>query len=279
MALTTTEEALIRQLLDQQAALLSLAGNESTITSKLGATKVTLSDLVSASAAADADLLLMRQGVNDKSITPLALGAYMRDGLATQNGIQSQTYTAFTTGGTGTAFTLTPTPTLTANAAKVRYNVTLSADPSGSPTLAVSGQPALNFKYYDTNGVKQFVTTAQAKSGMVADIINDGTDWVLLNKLSVDNSGFANSLSLNGYQKLPSGMIIQWGTAIITTANTIETFSYPIAFPSMSLRIFTSQDQVDAGAKVVGASPFSPTQFKAQSTQTNDGFFFLAIGI
>ena len=77
MALTATEEALVRQLLDQQAAILSLAGNESTITSKLGATKVTLSDLVSASAIGDTDLLLARQGTNDKSITPALIKSYL----------------------------------------------------------------------------------------------------------------------------------------------------------------------------------------------------------
>jgi len=69
MALTPTEEALVRQLLDQQAAILSLAGNEATITSKLGATKVTLSDLLAASSVGDTDLFLTRQGTTDKSVT------------------------------------------------------------------------------------------------------------------------------------------------------------------------------------------------------------------
>lgn len=69
MALTATEEALVRQLLDQQAAILSLAGNEATITSKLGATKVTLSDLVAATGMNLTDLFLVRQGTNDKSLT------------------------------------------------------------------------------------------------------------------------------------------------------------------------------------------------------------------
>lgn len=69
MALTSTEEALVRQLLDQQAAILSLAGNEATITSKLGATKVTLSDLPAASTIEDTDLFLTRQGLSDKSVT------------------------------------------------------------------------------------------------------------------------------------------------------------------------------------------------------------------
>lgn len=78
MSLTATEEALVRQLLDQQAAILSLAGNEATITSKLGATKVTLADLVAASSVSDSDLLLIRQGTTDKSATSLVL----KQGLA-----------------------------------------------------------------------------------------------------------------------------------------------------------------------------------------------------
>lgn len=95
MALTPTEEALIRQLLDQQAALLSLAGNESTITSKLGATKVTLSDLLAASAVGDADLFLTRQGTTDKSVTgelmKLNAQAFIQSGTgAVSSDIQTQ---------------------------------------------------------------------------------------------------------------------------------------------------------------------------------------------
>lgn len=71
MALTPTEEAQTRDLIAQQAALLSLAGNEATITSKLGAKKVTLSALPTASSIGDADLLLLRQGTTDKSVTGL----------------------------------------------------------------------------------------------------------------------------------------------------------------------------------------------------------------
>lgn len=81
MAFTPTEEAQVRLLLDQQAAILSLAGNEATITSKLGATKVTLSDLAVASSANASDLMLTRQGVTDKSITPLVLANYINGAI------------------------------------------------------------------------------------------------------------------------------------------------------------------------------------------------------
>ena len=66
MSLTVTEEALVRQLLDQQAALLSLASSEATIISKLGATKVTIADLTAAPSVNDADLFLIRQGSSEK---------------------------------------------------------------------------------------------------------------------------------------------------------------------------------------------------------------------
>jgi len=90
MALTPTEEALVRQLLDQQAAILSLAGNEATITSKLGATKVTLSDLLAASAVGDTDLFLMRQGVTDKSVTASTLRSKLQTFLQDGNGAVSR---------------------------------------------------------------------------------------------------------------------------------------------------------------------------------------------
>lgn len=114
MALTSTEEALVRQLLDQQAAILSLAGNEATITSKLGATKVTLADLVAASSVADADLLLMRQGTNDKSVTPLLLKGYAQDGMATQKAVQAGDYNTSGAGGTADAITGDYTPNVLA---------------------------------------------------------------------------------------------------------------------------------------------------------------------
>ena len=96
MALTTTEEALVRQLLDQQAAILSLAGNEATITSKLGATKVTLANLVAASSLADADILLARQGTTDKSVTAKKLVEYIAPQVRITN-------LAIADGGTGSS--------------------------------------------------------------------------------------------------------------------------------------------------------------------------------
>jgi hypothetical protein len=60
MALTPTQEAGLLELLAQQAELLSLAANENTIISNLGATDVSLADLDTASSLSGADLLTRR---------------------------------------------------------------------------------------------------------------------------------------------------------------------------------------------------------------------------
>lgn len=60
-------------------------------------------------------------------------------GSAMLDDIQNQTATAFTTGGSGTAFTLTPTPAITAYAANQEWDVVFSAACGAAPTFQVSG--------------------------------------------------------------------------------------------------------------------------------------------
>lgn len=76
MSLTPTEEAQTRQLIAQEAPLLTLAASEATIISKLGATKVNLSQLPAATIVADADLLLIRQGTTDRGVPASAIKTY-----------------------------------------------------------------------------------------------------------------------------------------------------------------------------------------------------------
>jgi hypothetical protein len=92
--------------------------------------------------------------------------------------IQNQSATAFTTTGSGTAFVGTPSPAITANTENQAFIVEPHTNPTGSPTLAVSGLTALNCKYVDANGVKQFITAKQVKSGNKYKVTNDGTDYV-----------------------------------------------------------------------------------------------------
>lgn len=112
MALTPTEEAQTRALIAQEAALLALAAEEPAIISNLGATDVSLSDLSSASSLADADLLLVRQGGTDKSISGLIVKAAstvtVPDASETVKGIVEFATVAETQSGTSTILAVHP---------------------------------------------------------------------------------------------------------------------------------------------------------------------------
>ena len=175
MALSAAEEAQARELIAQQAALLSLAGNEATITSKLGATKVNVGQLPVASALADADLLLTRQGTNDKSLTAALLAQYC-----------SEEFLA---------------------------GITTPPQFDNDTSLA---------------------TTAFVRS----EILGQGN--------AVYDAIFGKSLATSGYQKLPSGLIIQWGAQTNSSLGS-GTINYPIAFTTAACALTATATRVSPG--------------------------------
>lgn len=93
--------------------------------------------------------------------------------------IQNQTYKAWTTGGTSTAFTLTPTPAVAALAENQEFDVEFHTAAGATPTLAVSGLTAKSLKYRDSAGAKSDVTSAQIPSGWRSKVVYDGTDYIV----------------------------------------------------------------------------------------------------
>jgi hypothetical protein len=115
--------------------------------------------------------------------------------------IQNQSATAFTTGGTSSAFTVTANPALTTYT-NSRLAVTLNAMPTGSPTINYNGLGAKSFKYKDSTGAKQFVTSTQALSGHLCDLWYDGTDVLLLNPLPSSETTVANFTAVSASNTL-----------------------------------------------------------------------------
>jgi hypothetical protein len=75
----------------------------------------------------------------------------------------------------------------------------------------------------------------------------------LSNSYNSIQSGFGNNFNTNGYQKLPSGLIIQWGVIsypdIVGTASLHVT--YPITFPTTVFHIFQSVDSSQQGLSLM----------------------------
>ncbi|KVR39586.1 hypothetical protein WK18_21980 [Burkholderia ubonensis] len=85
---------------------------------------------------------------------------------------------------------------------------------------------------------------------------------------------FANSLTSNGYQKLPSGLIIQWGSVPNIPAGGSATVNYPIAFPNSLLSISAIAGATSTGSSAInglmaGASSNPKALFVAWNGSSN----------
>ena len=272
MAFTPTEEAQVRLLLAQQASILSLAGNEATITSKLGATKVTLSDLAVASSANASDLMLTRQGVTDKSITPLVLSNYIGASYLAKAGGTATGAINLSAGGTSTTSALFDSSTNIASTAFVQRalgnlagassetaNRTLTSADIGK-LLCFQTNAGLTLTLPSTAGLpvgatfhfKNMSPGAATVAAPVAMYIYAGNTptsitltpgeeiTIILSPGSTWAVAGPTSTRLldnfafdaAGYQKFPNGLIMQWGGAASVPQGSNVTVTYPIQFPT-----------------------------------------------
>lgn len=244
MALSAAEEAQTRELLAQEAALLSLASSEPTIISKLGATKVNLSQLPTAASAADADLLLIRQGSTDKSIAGSAVKAYLKpsDATETVSGVVELATTAEAQAGTDAIRAVTP-------AGLAAYVPVASETVAGKVELATNAevQTGTDTTRAVTPAGKRADTATSSSDPTYADnsTKSASTQWVRAAMLAIATSaGFVISLAPNGYIKLPSwlgGLIVQWGINA-GSSSASAAVNFPLAFPNSCFIVVGSVD-------------------------------------
>ncbi|XAG64965.1 phage tail protein [bacterium 19GA11TI05] len=92
-----------------------------------------------------------------------------------------------------------------------------------------------------------------------------------------DMSSFTASLSNVGWQKLPSGLIIQWGS-FTTAANSTKQFSFPTAFPVACVGISITRHQ-PGSRDAINGSPVSRAEFAVQDyANGNEVFSMIALG-
>ncbi|HCU4951072.1 TPA: hypothetical protein OUV75_001477 [Escherichia coli] len=97
-----------------------------------------------------------------------------------------------------------------------------------------------------------------------------------------DMGSFTLSVSGTGYQKLPSGFILQWGSIGAPGIAQDVVTHFPIAFPNRCLRVLVSQDYTpDSGAVgYIACAGFStdPVKFISRASTPGLGASFLALG-
>lgn len=89
---------------------------------------------------------------------------------------------------------------------------------------------------------------------------------------------FGASLAGNGYQKLPSGLILQWGSAAPSSPNTLTTYSFPIAFPTACRQFVCGAVNNGTALAPVQGVALSTTQYQLVVSDANETAAWIAIG-
>ncbi|KVQ15680.1 gp53-like domain-containing protein [Burkholderia ubonensis] len=164
-----------------------------------------------------------------------ALGSFQMSAslpVGTTNGSVADIGKYFTQQGAAAAtYALPSTTELPSGAAigfKVTSNFPLTIQCSGGDVISANGQTLSSL----TLGTGDDVMLVCPQKGF----------WFASGSAVVGQSSkFAASLNSNGYQKLPSGLIIQWGYTSVP-ANSLLTVPLPIAFPNASFGVACAAD-------------------------------------
>ena len=161
-------------------------------------------------------------------------------------------YVVNTTAGTA-SWTL---PNATINAG---YCLAIENAGTGNLTLTSGGG---NF----TGPLGSGSTTLVLAAGTTVEIVADGSAWHCYAGTAglLTSANFASSIAANGYQKLSSGLIIQWGQTSSFSSESGLTVNFPIAFPTACrsatatvINTSGSNTAMDQGAQVYSLSTTS----------------------
>jgi hypothetical protein len=109
-----------------------------------------------------------------------------------------------------------------------------------------------------------------------ADKLKATVDFTDLGYLLTGPAVPSNSLSASGYEKLPSGLIMQWGSFAQTGTST--TVTLPITFPTAFVNVqqtLTNASTSASGASIANSSQFVSIRDAAVANQT---CYYFAIG-
>lgn len=122
-----------------------------------------------------------------------------------------------------------------------------------------------------TSATQQVVPRAQADA-LYAALAGLATQTFLVSPATASDHAvnlgqFVQGLTGNGYQKLPSGLIVQWGSASVAASNANTDVTLPIAYPTSHLAAFISASGI-ASATQAGATNLSLTQIRLNQSYT-----------
>lgn len=184
---------------------------------------------------------------------------------------------------TSPTFTGTPqAPTATAGNNSAQVATTAFVKTAADALLASLGDMALQ----EPNAVA--ITGGTVAATFTGNLTGNVTGTVSGNAGTVTNgiyttnfNGANQSLATNGYQKLPGGLIMQWGTYSGHGGWSTVNVTYPIAFPTGTLNVHTTiqAGQLGNTEGALTVSSMSTTGFTSTSGYSGTfSVYFFAIG-
>ncbi len=134
------------------------------------------------------------------------------------------------------------------------------------------------------NWESAFLTAAQATQVATAAQARAMTaNNVYLSPLQLSNAftGTNQSLSAEGFQKLPGGLIVQWGRISLTNPTTDVTVTFPIPFPTLCATVnlsTTASTDTLVVFSAVSSSQVTGVRSYTNGSRSNNGFYWIAIG-
>ncbi|ARV17415.1 hypothetical protein AEP_00453 [Curvibacter sp. AEP1-3] len=119
--------------------------------------------------------------------------------------------------------------------------------------------------------------TVVLNNGDNLTLVSSGSAWIATGGTAVLGNAlqsFGNSLGANGYQRLPTGLIVQWGGGV--TAGSSVTVTFPVAFPSQMLAAYATYN--GASSAFFGTNSINSAQMTVTGNSVNQTFSWFAIG-
>lgn len=134
---------------------------------------------------------------------------------------------------------------------------TLNSNTTSSPTLDLNGLGATTIKNANGNPLASGQLPANSPISLLFN--QSDTSWRLQSPVT------SQSLTPNGYQIFPSGLILQWGS-FLTDVIATKTVTFPIPFPNTIFQAYAAQGNANNTTWALGIPDVSAVQ---NSTFTN----------